>query len=79
MKTFLMLALLAASAHCDFNCKIRITACAGNSLCVTDDVLPEQTGLCPIMMMGVIGEWIAKHPNMTFKSAECVPPDDNKI
>ena len=47
--------LLMASAACDFHCKIRIAAC-DSVHCVTEDRLPDEAaGICPIMMMGVVG------------------------
>ena len=68
-----------AFAACDFHCKIRIEACDG-ARCITEDKLPDEAvGICPIMMMGVVGEWMVKHPGYRFKSAQCVPPDDQNI
>jgi hypothetical protein len=72
----------AAAEPCDFNCKIRISFCyveKGQTKCGHDDKLPEQTGLCAIMQMGAIGEWIVKNPGKMFKSAECVQPDDAEL
>jgi hypothetical protein len=71
--------LLMASAPCDFHCKIRIAAC-DSVHCVTEDRLPDEAaGICPIMRMGVVGEWLVKHPGYRLKSAQCVPPDDQNI
>jgi len=48
--------LLMASAACDFHCKIRVVACDIVARCVTEDKLPDDAaGICPIMMMGVVG------------------------
>lgn len=85
MRVLLAALLLCASpvwaAPCDYNCKVRITACHIDdpARCMTEDKLPAQTGLCAMMMMGVVVEWSAKHPDLRFQVAECVTPDDQKV
>ncbi|MDI9847387.1 hypothetical protein QM467_04840 [Rhodoblastus sp. 17X3] len=85
MRVLLAALLLCASpvwaSPCDHNCKIRITACHTDepSRCLSEDRLPAQTGLCAMMLMGVVTEWATKHPDLTFKVAECVTPDDAKV
>ena len=85
-KLLTLLASLAASnaaaSPCDWGCKIRITACEMQrpDRCRSVDKLPDEgAGICPIMMMGVVGEWIAHNPDMVFKSAQCVAPDDQEL
>ena len=72
--------LYRAFAACDFHCKVRVTACDTAARCITEDKLPDEAaGICPIMMMGVVGEWLIKHPGYHLKSAQCVLPDDQNI
>lgn len=80
----LALALAASPAragHCDFNCKVRVTACRidAPSRCLTEDKFPETTGLCAYMTTGILAEWIAKNPGFRITGVDCVSPDDQKV
>ena len=68
--------------QCAFGCKIRITAChkARGKHCFFEDKRPERdAGLCPVLMMQIVGEWVAKHPKLSFGGAACVWADDERI
>ena len=68
--------------QCAFGCKIRITAChkARGKHCFFEDKRPERdAGLCPVLMMQIVGEWVARHPALKFGGAACVWADDERI
>lgn len=71
----------ALASHCDFNCKVRITACRTDdpSRCLTEDKFPETTGLCAYMTTGILAEWVGKNPGFRIKGVDCVSLDDQKV